>query len=262
MAARLEGKTAVLIGGASGIGRGIAEAFIAEGARIVIADISGAQDTLAKELGERAHGIRCDVTVGADLEEAMRSAMDRFGRLDVLVNCAGIAGVPALTADVDEADFDRMIAVGLKGVFLSMRAALPLLLDAGGGSIVNIASTAALAALPMRGAYSAAKGGVVALSRCTALEYATAGIRVNAVCPGIVDTPLLRATAGDHTQAALVAAAAATPVGRVGQPSDIAPLVVYLASDESSFLTGAALPVDGGFTAGPPSGDEDVPWRR
>jgi NAD(P)-dependent dehydrogenase (short-subunit alcohol dehydrogenase family) len=192
----------------------------------------------------------------------MRSARDRFGRLDAVVNCAGIAAVAALTGDVEEADFDRMIAVGLKGVSLSMRAALPLLPQAGGGSIGNIASTAAMAALPTRSAYTAAKGGVVALSRCTALEYASAGIRVNAVCPGIVDRPLLCAAGGEHTQAALRAAAAATPVRRVGLPGDITPLVVYLASDESSFLTGAALSVEGGFTAGPACDDPDVPWRR
>jgi NAD(P)-dependent dehydrogenase (short-subunit alcohol dehydrogenase family) len=178
------------------------------------------------------------------------------------VNCAGIAGIPALTADVAEEDFDQMIAVSLKGVFLSMRAALPHLIDAGGGSIVNIASTAAIAALPTRSAYSAAKGGVVAMTRCTALEYASAGIRVNAICPGIIDTPLLRNTAGEHVEAALVAAAAATPANRIGQPTDIAPMAVFLASDESTFVTGTALPVDGGFSAGPPSDDANVPWRR
>jgi NAD(P)-dependent dehydrogenase (short-subunit alcohol dehydrogenase family) len=262
MGARLAGKVAVVTGGASGIGRGIVEAFHREGANIVIADISGAQDTLAKETGDSTIGVHCDVTRSADLDQAMGTARERFRRLDTVVNCAGLAGVPALTADVTDDDFDQMIAVSLKGVFLSMRAALPHLLDAGGGSIINIASTAALAALPTRSAYSAAKGGVVALSRCTALEYASAGIRVNAICPGIIDTPLLRNTAGEHVDAALAAAAAATPANRVGLPTDIAPLAVFLASDESTFLTGTALPVDGGFTAGPPSDNHDVPWRR
>jgi NAD(P)-dependent dehydrogenase (short-subunit alcohol dehydrogenase family) len=262
MVARLQNKVAVVTGGASGIGRGIAEAFHHEGAKVVIGDISGSEDVVAKELGDHAHGVRCDVTRSADLDELMETARDRFGRLDIVVNSAGIAGVAALTGDVNEDDFDRMIDVGLKGVFLSIRAALPLLLEANGGSIINIASTAALAALPSRSAYCAAKGGVVALSRCTALEYATANIRVNAICPGIVDTPLLRGAAGPHVEAALAAAAAATPVNRVGVPGDIAPLAVFLASDESAFVTGAALTVDGGFTAGPPMDNQDVPWRR
>jgi NAD(P)-dependent dehydrogenase (short-subunit alcohol dehydrogenase family) len=262
MTARLNGKVAVITGGASGIGRSIVEAFHAEGAKTVIADISGGQDALAKEIGETAVAVQCNVSRSADLTDAMHTAVDQFGRLDAVVNCAGIAGIPALTADVAEEDFDQMMAVSLKGVFLSMRAALPHLIDAGGGSIVNIASTAAIAALPTRSAYSAAKGGVVAITRCTALEYASAGIRVNAICPGIIDTPLLRNTAGEHVEAALVAAAAATPANRIGQPTDIAPMAVFLASDESTFVTGTALPVDGGFSAGPPSDDANVPWRR
>jgi NAD(P)-dependent dehydrogenase (short-subunit alcohol dehydrogenase family) len=262
MAGRLSGKTAVVTGGASGIGRGIVEAFHREGAKVLLADISGDQDAVANELGDGVTAVQCDVTRSADLVTAMQCARNDFGRLDVVVNCAGISGVSALTGDTSEEDWDRMIEVTLKGVFLSMRAALKHLLDAGGGSIVNIASTAALAPLPTRSAYSAAKGGVVALSRCAALEYAPANVRVNAICPGLIDTPLLRRAAGQHVDAALAASAKATPAGRIGNPSDIAPLAVYLASDESTFLTGTALPVDGALTVGPPATNSDVPWQQ
>jgi NAD(P)-dependent dehydrogenase (short-subunit alcohol dehydrogenase family) len=240
---RLEGKVAVVTGAGSGIGRAIAENFHREGAMVVLGDASGEEHTVAKELGERTIGVTADVRSADDMHRLTERAVAGFGGLHVLVSCAGIAGAQAPTADYTEDDFDAVIAVNLKGVFLAMRAALPHLVGGGGGSIINIASIAALVGFPNTPAYSAAKGGIVGLTRCTALEYAAAGVRVNTICPGVIDTPMTE-TIGDLRGAVI----SATPVGRIGVPYDIAAAAAFLASDDATFVTGTVISVDGGYT--------------
>ena len=208
------------------------------------ADISGNEKALADELGERAVAVRADVTEGSDVAAMVDAARAAFGGLHVMVNNAGIDGTMGPIADCSEENFDRVIAVNLKGVFLGMKHALPVMVAGGGGSVVNIASAAGLVGFPMLPAYCASKGGVVQLTRAGALEYAAAGVRVNAICPGVIDTPLTAGIDPGMTDAAT----AMTPLGRLGRPSEIAALAVFLASDESSYMTGAAVSIDGGFT--------------
>jgi NAD(P)-dependent dehydrogenase (short-subunit alcohol dehydrogenase family) len=241
---RLDGKVAFVTGAGSGIGRAIATALHAEGAAVVIADVSGNEKALADELGARTVAVTADVTVGSDVAAAVDAAREAFGGLHVMVNNAGIDGAMAPIVDCSEENFDRVVAVNLKGVFLGMKHAIPLLLASGGGSVINIASAAGLVGFPMMPAYCASKGGVVQLTRAGALEYAAAGVRVNAICPGVIDTPLIAGIDPAMTEAAM----AMTPLGRLGRPSEIAALAVFLASDESSYMTGAALSIDGGFT--------------
>jgi NAD(P)-dependent dehydrogenase (short-subunit alcohol dehydrogenase family) len=241
---RLTGKVAIVTGAGSGIGRAIATAFVAEGAGVVLAGISGDEKAVADELGPAAVPVRADVRSSADVAAVVDTARDRFGGLHVMVNNAGIDGAPGAIADCSEDNFDEVLAVNVRGVFLGMKHALPQIAAAGGGSVINIASVAGLVGFPKMPAYCASKGAVIQLTRVGALDYAAAGIRVNAICPGAIDTPLLRQF--DPGMAA--AAAAVTPLRRLGRPAEVAALAVFLASDESSFVTGAALPVDGGFT--------------
>ncbi len=241
---RLTGKVAIVTGAGSGIGRAIATAFVAEGAGVVLAGISGDEKAVADELGPAAVPVRADVRSSADVAAVVDTARDRFGGLHVMVNNAGIDGAPGAIADCSEDNFDEVLAVNVRGVFLGMKHALPQIAAAGGGSVINIASVAGLVGFPKMPAYCASKGAVIQLTRVGALDYAAHGIRVNAICPGAIDTPLLRQF--DPGMAA--AAAAVTPLRRLGRPAEVAALAVFLASDESSFVTGAALPVDGGFT--------------
>lgn len=241
----LEGKAVVVTGGASGIGRATALQCAAAGARVMIADV---QDGSPVATAARPHDIRfqhTDVSISSDVAALMRWAMTQHGRIDVLVNAAGIGGGSAATADYPEADFDRVIAINLKGVFLCMKHALAAMVPAGGGAIVNIASILGLVGLPQTPAYSAAKGGVVQLTKVTALEYATRNIRVNCICPGVIDTPMLDGVPTAGRQLFIDR----QPLGRLGRADEIAAAAVFLASDASSFTTGAVFAVDGGFTA-------------
>jgi NAD(P)-dependent dehydrogenase (short-subunit alcohol dehydrogenase family) len=172
---------------------------------------------------------------------------ERFGRLDVLCNNAGIDGKTVPAGEMPSEAFDEVISINLRGVFLGQRHGIPAMLAGGGGSIINTSSIAAISASPGGVAYCAAKAGVLGLTRVAAIEYAQAGVRVNAICPGVIETPMVEALGMDHPS--LVGAIAATPAGRLGQPQEVAALTVFLASDESSYITGATLPVDGGFTA-------------
>lgn len=245
---RLEGKVAIITGAGSGIGRATALRFAAEGARVVVADVTGAEDETASAIGEAAIAVHADVSVAKDVEALVEAARARFGRLDVIFNNAGIEGAQAATAECSEENFDRVIAVNLKGVFLGMKYAIPLMLQSGGGSIINNASVAGLVGFRGIPAYAASKGGVIQLTKTTALEYATQRIRVNAICPGVIWTPMVeRFTAGSAEAEA--AFRATEPVERFGTPEEVAALVLFLASDESAFVTGTALPVDGGFVA-------------
>ncbi len=249
---RLPGKTAIVTGGGSGIGRASALLFAREGASVVVSDWqeeSGA--AVAREIeadGGAATFIRADVSKEDDVRNLIAAAVDTYGRLDVLFNNAGIEG--EMNEPTGEASLDtwnRVIAINLTGVFLGCRYAIPEMLRLGGGSIVNMASVAGLVGFAGVPAYAASKGGVVQLTRTAALEYATQGIRVNAVCPGIIDTPMVRRAAPD--EASLAAFAQLEPMGRLGLAEEVAALALFLASDEASFVTGAIIPVDGGYVA-------------
>ena len=249
---RLAGRRAVVTGAASGIGRAIAGRFVQEGARTVVLDVDGAAlADLEASLGDgvAAHAA-IDVTDGAAVTEAVRAAAEALGGIDVVVNNAGIPMVGTVRDLTDDA-WDRALDVDLKSVFLVSRAAWPHLEAAGGGVIVNTASIAGLVGTPGQAAYATAKAGVVMLTKSMALDGAAAGIRVNAVCPGFVATPMLeRWLAGQEDPAqARAAVEAMHPLGRLGEPRDIADAFVYLASDEARWVTGTTLSVDGGFGA-------------
>ncbi len=244
MTGRLAGKVAIVTGAGSGIGRAIATAFHHEGATVILADRSGEQDALASQLGTHTMPLSADVTDADSVTRLVEAGYAEFGALHILVNSAGIAGSLAPVDRCSEGNFDRVIAVNLKGVFLAMKFAIPFIVASGGGAVINLSSVAGLVGWRMLPAYAASKGGVIQLTRSAALDYATAGVRVNAICPGIIDTPMIE----NAEPEARDAAARMIPLGRTGLPSEIASAAVFLASDESSYLTGAALPVDGAYT--------------
>jgi NAD(P)-dependent dehydrogenase (short-subunit alcohol dehydrogenase family) len=245
-------KVALITGAGSGIGAAAARLFAERGERVVAADVNeeGGAATVAaiEQAGGEAIFVRADVSNSAEVEAMVTAAVERFGRLDHAFNNAGIEGAPAPLADLDEAAWDHLIAVNLKSVFLCMKSEIPAMLANGGGAIVNTSSVAGLVGFAGSAAYVASKHGVVGLTKSAALDYAAAGIRINAVCPGVIETPMItRALAG---QPALEAGLkAAEPVGRFGAPIEIAEAAHWLCSDASSFLTAQAIAVDGGFTA-------------
>lgn len=243
---RLEGKVAVVTGAGSGIGRATALLFAREGARVVCADVSGREELTAKTIGDAAVAVRVDVSSTEQVIAMIETAERRFGRLDVLVNNAGFGGPRTHITEVDEDNFDRVLAVNLKGVFLGMKYGIAAMLRTGGGSVVNTASASALTGWKHHSAYSAAKGGVVQLTKSAALDVATQGVRVNAVCPGMTWTGLADAEDDSAPPEGFVPP---QPMGRWGMPDELAAAMLFLASDESSFVTGVALPVDGGYVA-------------
>ncbi|AEH09351.1 MULTISPECIES: SDR family NAD(P)-dependent oxidoreductase [Protofrankia] len=244
MAGRLEGKVAVVTGAGSGIGTGIAEEFVKEGARVVAVDISGQQEEIAKRLGSDCYAVHADVSRGADVRSMLDAAVSHFGKLDVLCNNAGIDGAVAHTGEYPEEEFDRVFGVNGRGVFLGMRYAIPKLLENGGGTIVNTASMAAMVAFPGMPAYCAAKGAVAMLTKTAAAEYASRNIRVNAICPGPIRTQITDSLPPELIEGVV----RATPLGRYGTPTEVGRLAVFLASDESSFITGDTILIDGGYT--------------
>jgi NAD(P)-dependent dehydrogenase (short-subunit alcohol dehydrogenase family) len=227
-------------------------AFAQEGARVVVADIvvEGGQETvkMIKDAGGDAAFVKCDVSKAADVEAAVKFAVDTYGKLDCAHNNAGIEGPMSSTADYTEADWDRVIGINLKGVWLCMKSEIPEMLKVGGGAIVNTASIAGLVGFQGLPAYSASKWGVNGITKAAALEYAQAGIRVNSVCPGVIQTAMVDrlVSAQPEMEAGLLAG---TPMGRLGQPDDIAQAVVWLCSDRASFVTGHNMAVDGGFVS-------------
>ena len=248
----LKDKVAIITGASSGIGRAAALLFANEAAVVVLADVQDAAgQQLADELAQRdatAAFVHVDVSKEQDVEAMVHFALGHFGRLDVLFNNAGIEGDQAPTADATVDNWERVIAVNLKSVFLGMKYAIPAMLQRGGGAIVNNASVAGLVGFAGIPAYCASKGGVVQLTRTAAIEYATQGIRVNCLCPGIIDTPMVARFTGDNAEVA-AQMTQMEPVERFGKPEEVAQLALFLASDRSSFITGAVIPVDGGFVA-------------
>ena len=248
----LKGKVAIVTGASSGIGRAAVELFAGEGAAVIAADVN---DVVGQRLADAPAKKDCscafvhvDVSEELDVEGMVHFALGHFGRLDVLFNNAGIEGEQAPTADATIDNWERVIAVNLKSVFLGMKYAIPAMLQHGGGAIVNNASVAGLVGFPGIPAYCASKGGVVQLTRTAALEYATQGIRVNCLCPGVIETPMIERFTHDNPEA-LAQLTQTEPVGRLGRPEEVAQLALFLASDRSSFMTGAVIPVDGGFVA-------------
>ena len=241
-----------MTGAGSGIGRAIALELAAQGMPIAVVDVSNeaseATAAMIVDLGGAAVAIACDVTRATEVETAVDRLLDEFESLTAGINCAGITGPAALTADLTEAEWDHVLGVNLRGVWLCMRAEIRTMLEGGGGAIVNIASTAGLRGGKRTAAYAASKHGVVGLTRSAALDYASRGIRINAVCPGAIETPMLeRLTSGNERLAEQLARS--TPMGRAGRPEEIARVVSWLCSDAASYVTGETISVDGGGAA-------------
>lgn len=251
---RLAGKVAIVTGGGSGIGRATALLFAQEGARVVVADYApeGGQETvrMIQQHGGEALFVESDVSNAEDMRRLVQTTVDAYGRIDILVNNAAVT-IPASVVDATEEVWDKTMDIDLKGVFLLSKYAIPYLINGGGGSVINMASMCGLVASPNQAPYSAAKGGVVALTRQMAIDYARYNIRVNGIAPSEVRTPMFlgfinRAPDPEKKMQELVAR---IPMGRVAEPEEIARAALFLASDESSYITGVTLPVDGGLTA-------------
>jgi NAD(P)-dependent dehydrogenase (short-subunit alcohol dehydrogenase family) len=251
---RLPDKVTVITGAASGIGRGSALVFGREGARVVVSDIQAeaGRETAAtiRAAGGTAMFVRCDVTSPDQVRELFAETVATWGRVDVVFANAGVGGFATRLVDISEERWRRLLEVNLTGPFLCMKYGIPRMIESGGGSIILTASIGGLAAFPGSAAYSAAKGGIVAMARTAAIEYAADGVRVNAICPGYIETPLSGRFSGDDRSAFWAKLASDTPLGRMGLPEDIARVALFLASDESAYVTGIAIPVDGGVVAG------------
>jgi NAD(P)-dependent dehydrogenase (short-subunit alcohol dehydrogenase family) len=245
------GKIAFVTGAANGIGRAAALAFAREGASVVVADVSeqGVQETarLIEEAGGRALALRCDVTRGEDVKAALDRTVGAFGRLDYAFNNAGVEQPVKPAADLTEEEWDRIIDIDLRGVFLCMKHQIPLMLKQGNGAIVNTSSGAGVKGIAGQAAYCAAKYGIIGLSKAAALDYAKSNIRVNVVCPGIIETPMMDRFSGG-TPEGRDKVIAQEPIGRMGNPEEIAAAVLWLCSDAASFVVGHALVIDGGQT--------------
>lgn len=241
----LQDKVAVVTGGASGFGEGIARRFAADGAHVVIADLNeDAAKKLAQEIGGLA--VRADVSRGDDVKAVARAALDRFGGIDILVNNAGIGHKPQPLDTLSEADFDRIVAINAKSVYLTAREIVPLMKERKRGAIVNIASTGGVSPRPNLTWYNASKGWMITATRAMAVELAPFGIRVNAINPVAGETPLLATFMGEDTPQIRAKFLASIPIGRFSTPQDIAAAAAFLCSDEASMITGVALEVDGG----------------
>ena len=248
---RLNGKVAIITGAASGIGKATAILFSKHGAKIVVADIDmdGGQKTVAdiQEEGKDAIFVKTDVTVSSNTEKMVENTINTYGKLDILFNNAGIA-MRLPVAELSEEDWHRCLDVNLTGVFLCAKSAIPAMQNNGSGSIINMSSIYGIVGADVRAAYVASKGAVTNLTRGMALDYASDNIRVNCICPGFVETPLVAGVV--QTPEEYQKLADKHPLRRLGQPEEIAYGALYLASDESLFVTGITLPIDGGYTAG------------
>lgn len=245
-------KVAIITGASSGIGKATAFAFAEEEVAVVLADVQPEGEAIAAEIraqyGVPAIFLRTDVSKSEDVKRLVASTLETFGRLDYAFNNAGIEGIPADTAECTEENWQRTIDINLKGVWLCMKYEIPAMLREGKGAIVNCSSIAGLSGFPSIPAYVASKHGVLGLTQTAALEYAKQGIRVNAVCPGVIQTPMIDRFAGPSAEAK-AALVAGEPIGRMGKPQEVADAVTWLCSDRASFVTGTSLAVDGGWTA-------------
>ena len=242
---RLEGKTAIVTGAGSGFGAGIARIFAGEGAQVMVADINA---TAALAIADEIGGIACtvDVANGASVAAMAKAAHDAWGRIDILVNNAGITHLPQPMEDVSEAEFDRVLAVNAKSVYLTAREIVPGMKQARTGAILNIASTAGLSPRPRLNWYNASKGWMITATKTMAVELAAAGVRVNALCPVAGETPLLASFMGEDTPEMRAKFLSTIPLGRFSTPNDMGEAAAFLCSDAAAMITGVAMEVDGG----------------
>ncbi|MFV0473953.1 MAG: glucose 1-dehydrogenase [Pikeienuella sp.] len=242
---RLKGRTAIVTGGAQGFGGGIVDKFIAEGARVMVADIQGDRaEAKAKETGALPCAV--DVSRGDSVAAMMKTALDAFGQVDIVVNNAGITHLPTPMEDVSEEEFDRVLAVNAKSVYLTARHIVPHMKGRKTGAILNVASTAGLSPRPNLNWYNASKGWMITATKAMAVELAPFGIRVNAICPVAGETPLLKSFMGEDTPEVRAKFLSTIPLGRFSQPKDMGNCAAFLCSDEAAMVTGVAMEVDGG----------------
>ncbi len=250
---KLQDNVALITGSGSGIGRATALTFAKEGAKLVLVDVdvTGGNETKAmiEDMGGEAIFVEADVSSAADAEKMVKSAVDMFGRLDILFNNAGVAALPVKVAEIDEAEWDRVMNINLKGVFLGSKYALQVMVRKGCGVIINTGSSSGITAVPYTSAYAAAKAGVIQLTKSMAIEYGSKNIRVNCICPGFIETSMTSPIIPDNARSQKLYSHL-WPLGIVGSSEDIAKAALYLASKDSAFVTGTVLQVDGGWLAG------------